>query len=561
MNIFEKLTADEISMINEYRNDYAWASDEDGYDCDRIERNRVSTEEVLAPWAEAKENLYHLFGDRFIIEEEVEMNKSNYDLREQLADMLVSGLNIFDIRNVETIDKAKAFYAMLRRHRSLVCGPCYWQLEELFNLYTLAENRYTGETFIYENIKVQKGCKPTKVIAKFAKLWNIDGFEEFRLVHSLGLNNKKFKGRVCLSIHPLDYMTMSDNECGWESCMSWQHTGCYRQGTVEMMNSPYVVVGYLRAENDMGLRYNQYWNNKKWRQLFIVHPNIITGVKEYPYHSDELNGYCLDKLRALFTNGEYSDNKVNFPSHCSFNDYDLTFGGEQVNLTNVKIHFDTTYMYNDFGSVEDYPVYIGSQVQSSKSYHITYSGASECMWCGSTDVRELEGNTLLCNDCYRDNYVYCNHCDERVHEDDAYLLDGDHYCHYCYNEYAVEVVNDRYNDVHHIDNCFRVAWVNPEDGKSYELIDENSGVSAHFYVSGKVDFLKEVEAVHVDVGSYWNSDAIYLWKMANAGTVHLEVSREKLEEIMNKYNLSLDEYATYYGIERCTRFTTDNILI
>ena len=41
---------------------------------------------------------------------------------------------------------------------------------------------------------------------------------------------------------------MSDNNSGWESCMSWRNNGCYRRGTVEMMNSPYVIVAYLMLE-------------------------------------------------------------------------------------------------------------------------------------------------------------------------------------------------------------------------------------------------------------------------------------------------------------------------
>ena len=33
--------------------------------------------------------------------------------------------------------------------------------------------------------------------------------------------------------------------------MSWADYGCYRQGTVEMMNSPLMVVAYLTAEEPM----------------------------------------------------------------------------------------------------------------------------------------------------------------------------------------------------------------------------------------------------------------------------------------------------------------------
>ena len=75
-----------------------------------------------------------------------------------------------------------------------------------------------------------------RVLSKIATAYNLPGFEDFRIAQSLVTNQANLKGYITLSIHPLDYMTMSDNNCGWDSCMSWQEEGCYRQGTVEMMN-------------------------------------------------------------------------------------------------------------------------------------------------------------------------------------------------------------------------------------------------------------------------------------------------------------------------------------
>ena len=41
---------------------------------------------------------------------------------------------------------------------------------------------------------------------------------------------------------------MSDNDYGWDSCMGWMNEGEYRLGTVEMMNSPCIVVAYIDGE-------------------------------------------------------------------------------------------------------------------------------------------------------------------------------------------------------------------------------------------------------------------------------------------------------------------------
>jgi hypothetical protein len=104
-------------------------------------------------------------------------------------------------------------------------------------------------------VTITLGMKFMKALGKVVEAYNLDQemFEEFRIAHSQILNDKKLSGRLCLSIHPLDYMTMSDNESDWGSCMSWREGGCYRRGTVEMMTSPVVVVAYLKSEIDMNL--------------------------------------------------------------------------------------------------------------------------------------------------------------------------------------------------------------------------------------------------------------------------------------------------------------------
>lgn len=130
---------------------------------------------------------------------------------------------------------------------------------------------YNGKTLV-----LHEGQKIFKAIEQVCKLFDIynyqDDLKEARLAYSRALNDKKIKGTLCLSIHPLDYMTMSDNDYGWQSCMNWRLGGCYHAGTIEMMNSPSVIVAYIEGTRDW---YpvptpNKKWSNKKWRELFII---------------------------------------------------------------------------------------------------------------------------------------------------------------------------------------------------------------------------------------------------------------------------------------------------
>ena len=125
-----------------------------------------------------------------------------------------------------------------------------------------------------------------RVLQKMAKEFDLPDFDIFRNHISRITEVRKSKVKFTLSIHPLDYMTMSDNVNGWESCMNWtQGPGSYRAGTIEMMNSPLVVVAYITTKPYYPANTSIEWTSKSWRELIIVHPNTICSVKSYPYYN------------------------------------------------------------------------------------------------------------------------------------------------------------------------------------------------------------------------------------------------------------------------------------
>ena len=318
-------------------------------------------------------------------------------------------------------------------------------------------------------ITIDKDMKLMKAVQKVVDAYDLDQqrFEDFRIAHSQILNDKQLKGTLCLSIHPLDYMTMSDNECDWGSCMSWRDTGCYRKGTVEMMNSPIVVVAYLKSDRDMHLfgRYayvsdeakSYTWNNKKWRELFIVHENIITGIKAYPYVSRNLEEQVLDWLKELAKNNlnrEYSDNK-----YATAYAHDVVIQEDDPNpacglTTNRKFRFlfNTYNMYNDFGCTPDgihVALYNISNIKDNEfAKTIRYSAHATCMCCGEAYSTEGCEAYLLCEDCGRTT-VTCDCCGWRGSEDNFHWVGGECICQGCYEDetfYDYITEEDRWNN-------------------------------------------------------------------------------------------------------------------
>lgn len=424
MMLFENvLTGNDKDLIQAWINTYAT------HDV-TASHAQAPLSKILRYWNSEKTQLFKMFGEKLILSKEVEINREEGDLEREVSESLYCRAQSGErsLRNFYT-----ACQDFVHQNYKELGEDCRWNLLDLFGLNCLTKNEYNGKSFVVpvptgKAIQVQKGCKPVKILGKIAQAYELPHYEEFRLAHSRILNQKKVKGELCISIHPLDYMTMSDNDCDWESCMSWRSEGCYRRGTVEMMNSDSVIVAYLRAKDDMRF-YDHYWNNKKWRQLFIVQEDYIVGVKGYPYQHNGLADEVLNWLAEL----SEKNLGVSYAEEVKEFEHNTWFASEEG--VNWRLSFETNTMYNDFGAT-NHRAKLAVAEKGDYEYCFNYSGEEVCMWCGDNCVDYDEEGTLLCNDCYC--VTYCSSCEERVSYDDLIEVDGEQYCSYCYENYVQE---------------------------------------------------------------------------------------------------------------------------
>jgi hypothetical protein len=409
--MLDKITDNEYTLMHHYRDWYAW-SDSDSY----INHDRtISVRSVLEKvWAKTNQTLFNLLGNELIISKELSFEKSEDELYVEFCEMFDDRKSygregrtawefranfwdwfteFFPIYHDWYDYKTNSFVTPTLEERAIneVNIPIREGCAELMSYTTLSKNRYEGPSFTVElregrKYTVSTGCKPMKALAKIAEAHNIEGFEDFRICHSLVLNQKKSVGELCLSIHPMDYWTMSDNDCDWDSCMNWREQGGYRAGTVEMMNSPCVVVAYLKASDPFYISRGMEWNNKKWRQLFIVNEDVIMGIKDYPYHNPNIGKVVNAWLKELAEKNlgwKYCDKLL--PYH----------PGEEIAHPNYPdekkfaFYFHTNDMYNDTGCCNHY-IYIRDTLhESGKDFYsptINYSGKSQCVSCGEIDI-------------------------------------------------------------------------------------------------------------------------------------------------------------------------------
>lgn len=441
--MYELLTAEDKSMINHY------ISSNVGYP-------QADLKYILRLWDRAKSGyLNKLFKNQLIISTPISYSESLSDIMDHLDEFVYR-----DSRCSRFIDLFKMHFQ--------VPGYTSWQnsawkryqnIADLVSYKPLAENRISYDMEI-NDWKFTKGTKTIKIIAKIAKSLKIgiepdengiSDLEYFRRRHSLALNTKKLFGNLCLSIHPLDYMTMSDNSNGWSSCMSWEEAGEYRMGTVEMMNSHRVVVAYLASEDETLPIGGYNWNSKKWRSLFIVDPNFIANVKAYPYENENLTKEVMKKLAELAGWAPQEPDEYSVYNESDEESY--------INDKLIKLYFNTDKMYNDFGSTTSFllinPEYSNSELINTD---YNYSGIAECMACGGINVSRED--TLLCDNC--DPSDYCMHCGERVDEDELIMLgDGTEVCSYCYDE---ETAADAITGEHYLYDSLTTVYLYTDEG-------------------------------------------------------------------------------------------------
>ena len=504
MELFEKLPQKDVELINGYINSYGGGNDEGSY------MPLDQTSYWLRFWSVNKVPFYQMFGEKFIVKKEISFNRDADAMEEELDESIRYGDGIaktFRNRYEAFINSLYDLDYDARYELRRFAGDCSM----------LISNEYTGNpitipgslTVDGKPFQINHGAKVVKMLGKICKAlgfsytaykcphcghvdtetaWEkdkcpycynnetdyvtVDGYEAFRCLHSLALNQKRLKGNLCLSIHPLDYITMSDNDCNWQSCMQWmEEQGDYRLGTIEMMNSPYCVVAYVEAREDMYLWNSEArWNNKRWRQLLMITPEMLLGNKQYPYFSDDLQGAAMKWLRELANAGDYRCVE-NEKRYGPYEEEALQIQNRRYNRVGtqeVYVHFWFDFMYCD---IYDYRMAFISRTCSTGRIEYNLSGPAVCTNCGEViykDDDNVEPHWTICAECC--GVWRCHQCGEMHQGEPYYAEDCDlPLCGYCYDQLErCEVCGDRIMNIGEI-----FIELLPEADEEYECYNWN----------------------------------------------------------------------------------------
>lgn len=349
------------------------------------------TDFLFELWADSKEYIYERFGERLIYE--------------------VPGTVSFQLGEQEKTDRAADFVCRV---------DSVYRNEHLANfldsnLTSFYENKVEKDYPLLDGQVIQAGTKLIKAFKYFEK--DPTCLAQMQTEASMLIQENKIEGTLCFSIHPLDYLSSSENTYNWRSCHALD--GDYRSGNISYMGDPTTIVCYLKGANNIKLpRFpnDVLWNSKKWRMLLTYdqHSGIMFAGRQYPFQSGNaleiITPYLRDALRQAdwqwsgwhndaITAWTYKDGTEG--THGIFKS--VPIGGRIYALEDIVIdkhaHGGEALHFNDLLRSSCYsPFYSWNLTHwRTRPPHISVGSEQKCLCCGEEYI--TLGDTFCCQDC------------------------------------------------------------------------------------------------------------------------------------------------------------------
>lgn len=395
---------------------------------------------VLTSWNKNKTKLFKMFGHKLRLTKQVDL--------EMDEDLVYRSLRqVYPRFSTQLLDIYTENYGCrftLRLANYLLTNDLYvntttkTSMQKLFSYRPMAEGHchenlyfeFEGECLPHTSFRITSGTKVMKAIRKVCEATRFfkyvkEGqklFEEFRNKISDVCTRKSIHGTLVMSIHPIDYLTLSHNNSGWSSCLSWDG-GMYAGGTLEALNSNMCVVCYLLNESkSFTTIQNKYpIPNKAWRCMFFVHKNIILSGNPYPFDNKQLVLEGLDWAYELAYNNMHWDYKYKKQEykdmlHRTNNEYtrhnvcELTCCSKNIIVYTYGLYNDFCYPENTFYCYRN-PVY--------KLLRLSLGGRGTCLMCGKKLENINKDYFLQSDEDYETRQHYrdymCEECDHNAY--------------------------------------------------------------------------------------------------------------------------------------------------
>ena len=400
-----------------------------------IAQKNLHTDNLFTLYSRAKQQLYYAMGKQLIIEyPELISIKMNDDLREQsfnhFLDYITGEFSRFNIATIVDF--------------------LYQNREGFF------ENK-TVNPYVIGNETIPCGMKLGKALKTYFSSYVDEATMQFLIVEmSRMVQNNKVTGTLCLSIHPLDFLSASENTYNWRSCHALD--GEYRCGNLSYMCDSCTVMAYIKGDNYVKLPHfpeDVLWNSKKWRCFFHIDFNngLIHAGRQYPWFNEQMlalvQNLLLKPYNYLDVNFSYSWNSGFEPrvfKTVQNNDYTMrlnerhmTYGGTIHLYSDFVVDAENSFHYNDLLKSSVYLPWVlqyKRQFEACLKSPMIVGEEVPCLICGEQHI--FDSDCVACLDCIyeqdlsTESILTCEWCDRRAPADDMHEYQGEIICDACY---------------------------------------------------------------------------------------------------------------------------------
>ena len=445
---------------------------------------RKDAKHIFNVYAENKGKLFKALGNKLSVSKDIHIKMDKTLMVRNLNDFynpveyLYYDEDLYSVNNsffiCDVINFIYNHFSSRYRDRSVYDGSKRGEAEDLLEIFGYIlrhDNMYNQKTSDFKwldiasidkkLVKFPEGMRPMRALRKFLEYINYPNmklFDDFRNKVSYILTNKEVFGTINISIDPIDFISLSNNNSNWGSCMRIPE-GSYCQSVTSMMNSPYALVAYF-TNNDKKFIVNDIeYPNKTWRVLlfFDVEKDMwICNNKEYPYHSSQLleevfsffreilkNNMNLEFLDPVWNSAYYNIGAIATEYYGEEvydeddEEYDEFYYSEGENIERFgedlesgiweakdwmsdhvplrKVALETTPYYNDLfnNPTDEFPkIALNVNCPANFSEYADVAGEVTCLFCGSK--RELCTYYMQRYglDNYENNLGLCYKCNE-----------------------------------------------------------------------------------------------------------------------------------------------------
>lgn len=251
------------------------------------------------------------------------------------------------------------------------------------------------------------GQKTSRIIGKFCRQFGLDQHKRFNKVFAAladSLNPLTIEKTALLSIHPCDFLEMSNRDNEWHSCHKL-NGGLYQSGCLSYMCDTVSMIFYT-VDNSVTDHF--YRHPKIHREMFFFKDGYLFQSRLYPQDFYE----PMDQYRGIVQKAMAVC--LDRPNLWIFKEKRSDFAKYLLTADNSTHYIDYDYYGNLSilrGSAEHCALEIGSQ--------------SRCVCCGSYFVNARE---IKCDRCA--DTVVCKDCGNTIPRKDAVYTDA-FYCKAC----------------------------------------------------------------------------------------------------------------------------------